>query len=54
MITTNEELQRAKKHLEIHYRKLSTLLKIDRPKDRMIPTLKARIRIIEAQIEYYK
>ncbi len=52
MITTKQELRRAEKHLAHHYRKLSTLLKIDRPKDRMIPTLKARIRIIEAQIEY--
>lgn len=54
MIANKDELRKAKKHLAHHYRKLSTLIKIDRPNDRMIPTLKARIRIIEARIQYFK
>lgn len=51
MITTKRELQRAKKDLKKHNKYL-TLYTGDNPDNPIIPTIKARIRIIEAQIEH--
>ena len=55
MIHNTKELQRAKRDLKNHSKQLTSYLKQNpASKNPIIPTMKARIRIIEAQIEHYK